>query len=56
MAVILFLCTPGESKKPADVTHVIIDRSVKFIPRRAFQYRTQLLSVEAHDGLEKVEG
>ena len=46
----------GEQEVPDDVTHVIIDKSVKIIPRMAFYYRRQLLSVETHDGLEKVKG
>jgi len=37
------------------VRHIIIDRSVKIIPARAFQYRFQLLSVEMHEDVEKIE-
>jgi hypothetical protein len=46
----------GEHEVPADVTHVIIDRSVKTIPERAFQNRRKLVSVEMHDGVGKIEG
>ena len=40
---------------PADVTHVRIDQSVKIIPIEAFRGRTSLVSVETHDGIEKIE-
>ena len=53
---IIFVYLGGEQVVPRDVTHVIIHRSVKIIPRGAFSGRTQLVSVETHDGLEKVEG
>jgi hypothetical protein len=45
----------GEQEVPADVTHVIIDRSVKIIPREAFLHRRKLVYVEYHDGVEKIE-
>jgi hypothetical protein len=45
----------GEQEVPADVTHVIIDRSIKIIPERAFLDRRKLVSVETHDGIEIVE-
>jgi hypothetical protein len=45
----------GEQEVPADVTHVIIDRSVKIIPERAFYNRQKLVSVKMHDGVEKIE-
>jgi hypothetical protein len=45
----------GEQRVPRNVTHVIIDRSVKIIPERAFQNRRKLVSVEMHDGVEKIE-
>jgi hypothetical protein len=51
----IFVYLVGEQEVPADVTHVIIDLSVKIIPERAFYYRTNLLSVETHDGIEKIE-
>ena len=52
----IFVYLGGEQEVPFDVTHVRIDRSVKIIPREAFQHRHNLLSVETHDDLEKVEG
>jgi hypothetical protein len=45
----------GQQDVPFGVTHVRIDRSVKIIPLNAFGGRTQLVSVETHDGIEKVE-
>jgi hypothetical protein len=51
---IIFVYT-GEQDVPSDVTHVIIDRSVKIIPERAFYNRQKLVSVEMHDGVEKIE-
>jgi hypothetical protein len=45
----------GEQDVPFDVTHVRIDRSVKIIPARAFYRRANLVSVETHDGIEKIE-
>jgi len=52
--IIIFVYT-GEQEAPQNVTHVVIDRSVKIIPRGAFYRRTKLVSVEFHDGVEKVE-
>jgi hypothetical protein len=51
----IFVYLGGEQEVPADVTHVRIDRSVKIIPERAFSNRKKLVSVETHDGIEKVE-
>jgi hypothetical protein len=51
----IFVYVGGEQVVPEDVTHVRIDRSVKIIPRKAFQGRRELLSVETHDDLEKIE-
>jgi hypothetical protein len=45
----------GQQVVPRNVTHVIIDRSVKIIPERAFSYRVHLVSVETHDGIEIIE-
>jgi hypothetical protein len=50
-----FFYSGGEQEVPADVTHVVIDRSVKIIPREAFQNRRLLVSVETHDGIEIIE-
>jgi hypothetical protein len=54
-SVNIFVYLGGEQDVPADVTHVIIDRSVKNIPVRAFQGRRKLVSVECHDGVERVK-
>jgi hypothetical protein len=51
----IFVYTGGEQEVPDDVTHVRIDPSVKIIPLNAFGGRTQLVSVETHDGIEKIE-
>jgi hypothetical protein len=45
----------GQQVVPDDVIHVIIDRIVKIIPERAFFGRRSLVSVETHDGVEKIE-
>jgi len=53
----IFVYLGGEQVVPDDVTHVIIDRSVKIIPPDAFYQREQLVSVESHnthEGIEKV--
>jgi len=52
----IFVYFGGEQEVPFDVTHVRIDRSVRIIPSMAFQFRKNLLSVETHDDLEKIEG
>eukprot|EP00577_Skeletonema_sp_RCC1716_P019326 CAMPEP_0113394276 /NCGR_PEP_ID=MMETSP0013_2-20120614/12403_1 /TAXON_ID=2843 ORGANISM="Skeletonema costatum, Strain 1716" /NCGR_SAMPLE_ID=MMETSP0013_2 /ASSEMBLY_ACC=CAM_ASM_000158 /LENGTH=325 /DNA_ID=CAMNT_0000278067 /DNA_START=73 /DNA_END=1050 /DNA_ORIENTATION=+ /assembly_acc=CAM_ASM_000158 len=52
----IFVYLGGDHIVPQDVTHVIIDRSVKIIPARAFQNRGRLVSVETHEGIEKIEG
>eukprot|EP00985_Skeletonema_marinoi_P010521 scaffold4934_cov69-Skeletonema_marinoi.AAC.1 len=51
-AVIIFLS--GEQEVPHDVRRVIIDQSVKIIPKKAFYQRQQLVSVKMHDGVEIV--
>jgi hypothetical protein len=53
--IIIFVYTGGEQVVPDDVTHVSIHKSVKIIPRRAFYFRRNLMSVETHDELEKIE-
>eukprot|EP00984_Skeletonema_dohrnii_P006846 scaffold2435_cov92-Skeletonema_dohrnii-CCMP3373.AAC.10 len=50
-----FLYTGREQVVPDDVTHVIIDRSVKIIPAAAFWGQRKLLSVDFHPDIEKVE-
>jgi len=51
----IFVYLGGDQEVPNDVTRVRIDRSVKIIPRLAFYYRVHLVSVEMHDGIEKIE-
>jgi hypothetical protein len=51
----IFVYVGGEQEVPRNVTRVRIDRSVKIIPERAFHFRQNLLSVETHDDLEKIE-
>jgi len=45
----------GEQDVPAGVTHVIIDRSVRIIPREALRNRRNLVSVVCHYDVEKIE-
>ena len=52
---IMFVYMGGEQVVPDDVTHVRIHKSVKIIPAYAFQYRRNLVSVETHNEIEKVE-
>ena len=52
----IFVYLGGEQVVPDGVTHVRIRRSVKIIPRRAFEGRRNLVSVETHNEIEKVEG
>ena len=52
----IFVFVGGDQVVPRDVTHVIIDKSVKIIPARAFKRRSQLRYVEMHDGVEIIEG
>jgi len=51
----IFVYMGGEQEVPMNVIHVLIDRSVEIIPRRAFLGRTNLVSVEFHDGVTRVE-
>ena len=52
----IFVYTGGEQVVPEDVTHVIVDKSVKIIRREAFHSRRRLVSIEMHDGIEIIEG
>jgi hypothetical protein len=52
---IIFVYLGGEQVVPDDVIHVRIHRSVKIIPRWEFYNRRNLVSVETHDEIEKVE-
>jgi hypothetical protein len=51
----IFVYLGGEQEVPYNITHVRIDRSVKIIPEQAFQNHENLVSVETHDGIEKIE-
>jgi len=51
----IFVYMGGEQEVPDDVTHVIIDRSVKIILRAAFARRRRLVSVNMHDEVGKIE-
>ena len=51
----IFVYTGGEQVVPRDVTHVIVDKSVKIIHRSAFFRRDRLVSIEMHDGIEIIE-
>ena len=51
----IFVYTGGEQVVPRDVTHVIVDKSVKIIRREAFFGRDRLVSIEMHDGIEIIE-
>ena len=55
LIIMVFVYTGGQLVVPADVTHVRIDQSVKIIPIEAFRGHTSLVSVETHDGIEKIE-
>mmetsp|Transcript_19122 Transcript_19122/g.28871 ORF Transcript_19122/g.28871 Transcript_19122/m.28871 type:complete len:187 (+) Transcript_19122:116-676(+) len=50
----IFVYLGGEQVVPQDVRRIIIDRSVKIIPDRAFAGRERLISVEMHEGIEIV--
>eukprot|EP00984_Skeletonema_dohrnii_P031086 scaffold23162_cov72-Skeletonema_dohrnii-CCMP3373.AAC.1 len=52
---VVFVYLGGEQVVPDDVRRVVIDRSVNIIPARAFAGREQLVSVETHAGIEKIE-
>ena len=51
----VFVYMGGDQVVPDEVTHAIIDPSVKSVQRGAFSYRRQLVSVIFHDGVEVVE-
>jgi len=50
----VFVYTGGNQFVPRNVRCVRIDKSVKIIPRLAFQYRYNLIYVEFHDGIEEI--
>jgi hypothetical protein len=51
----IFVYIGGEQLVPDNVRRVRIDKSVKIIPARAFQYCRSLIFVEFHDGIERIE-
>ena len=51
----VFVYMGGGQFVPIDVRRVRIDKSVKIIPSRAFYHRTNLIYVEFHDGIERIE-
>jgi hypothetical protein len=51
----IFVYMGGDQVVPNDVRRVRIDKSVKIIPANAFEYREDLISVEFHDGIERIE-
>eukprot|EP00984_Skeletonema_dohrnii_P034472 scaffold33569_cov84-Skeletonema_dohrnii-CCMP3373.AAC.6 len=51
----IFVYMGGDQVVPDDVRRVRIDKSVKIIPRDAFNGREHLIYVEFHDGIERIE-
>ncbi|KAK1737879.1 leucine-rich repeat domain-containing protein [Skeletonema marinoi] len=51
----IFVYLGGDQEVPLNVVRVVIDRSVKIIPARAFEKRRVLVSVKFHDGVEVIE-
>ena len=51
----IFVYLGGEQEVPREITHAIIDPSVKCVGMRAFADRRQLATVIFHDGVEIVE-
>jgi hypothetical protein len=51
----IFVYTGGEQVVPRNVTHVIVNKSVKIICREAFYRRDRLASIEMHDGIKIIE-
>ena len=45
----------GRDAVPRHVTHILIDRSLKFIPVQAFYGHPSIQEVECHHGVEKIE-
>ena len=50
-----FVYLGGDQVVPDEITHAIIDPSVKIVRRRAFYRRRRLVSVIFHDGVEIIE-
>jgi hypothetical protein len=51
----VFVYMGGDQVVPDEITHAIIDPSVKIVRSWAFKYRPHLVSVIFHDGVEIVE-
>ena len=51
----IFVYLGGAQVVPDEITHAIIDPSVKIVRAGAFNYRRQLVSLIFHDGVEIVE-
>ena len=45
----------GRERVPRHVTHVLIDRALKFVRARAFEYHRNIEEVICHDGVVKIE-
>jgi len=50
----IFVYMGGDQVVPWHVRRARIDKSVKIIPRGAFEFRRRLIDVEFHDGIEKI--
>eukprot|EP00986_Skeletonema_menzelii_P009414 scaffold4281_cov167-Skeletonema_menzelii.AAC.1 len=51
----IFVYMGGDQRVPDGVRRARIHKSVKIVPKRAFFYREQLISVEFHDDIEIIE-
>eukprot|EP00986_Skeletonema_menzelii_P014563 scaffold9775_cov169-Skeletonema_menzelii.AAC.1 len=51
----IFVYMGGDQQVPWGVRRARIHKSVKIVPRGAFQYRAQLIYVEFHDDIEIIE-
>eukprot|EP00985_Skeletonema_marinoi_P000883 scaffold360_cov77-Skeletonema_marinoi.AAC.8 len=51
----IFVYLGGDQEVPRNVRRVVIDRFVNIIPERAFENRGELVSVETHEGIERIE-
>eukprot|EP00986_Skeletonema_menzelii_P010979 scaffold5509_cov152-Skeletonema_menzelii.AAC.2 len=51
----IFVYMGGDQRVPNGVRRARIHKSVKIVPRGAFQYRRQLIYVEFHDDIEIIE-
>ena len=51
----VFVYMGGDQIVPLGITHAVIHPSLKIVPREAFQFRRQLVSVIFHDDVEIIE-